>query len=83
MKTTRQVVNASKAGQQHGALVRAAAINAALSVRDAAVNATDMAIDGVEHGATATKRVADEVVVPRVKAGAAYATSFVRTLFGV
>ena len=65
----KDIVSASKAAQNHAALVRAGAANAALGTRDMVVGATNIVVD-------ATK----DHVVPQAKRVGAYVGSFIRTL---
>lgn len=71
MSNDRKVSSASALGQNHGAVARAAIINAALTVRDTVANKV----------APAAKTGGSKVTTG-AKAGLAYGVGFVRNLVG-
>lgn len=68
---TNIVTKASIAGQNHGAVVRAGVINAALAVRDTVANKV-----------APRAKTAGSTAVTSVKSGLAYGVGFVRNLAG-
>lgn len=74
------VASASVAGQNHGAIARAAVINAALYTRDTLANKVKPAAKTSGTKAYAAARRGAETGGTGLKAVAAYVTSFVRNV---